>query len=314
MILKFEIRAVDLNSDLAELSSLLDQVLTDGMSVARLRGWLTNVRPVNRARVVTDHTGQIVGWSLVDRRANEPSNRGFVTLSVHPDHRRIGVGELLFSDVREFCKSIGISSLKSKVKDSEPQWLAWAQSKGFSIERQAFRSSIKLADFEFNPFTNKINQLVNENIVFTTLAKLGDSAENRRRYYETDSKAAIDIPGEDTVESWEEFCHENFNDEGYRPEGAHIAVHNEQIIGVAHAWLDKEHDRMVNAMTGVIPEYRGRGIATSLKVKTIEYAKEYGVSEILTQNDSENAPMLAVNNKLCYKRWPGAFMLVATLD
>ena len=70
---------------------------------------------------------------------------------------------------------------------------------------------------------------------------------------------------------------------------------------------------MINAFTGVIPEYRGRGIATALKVKTILHAREVGVSEILTQNDSENEPMLAINRKLGYQNWPGAYVLKATI-
>ena len=313
-MVRYEIRPVDSENDLPELAVMLDEVMTDGMSVSRLRGWLTNVRPIKRARVATNDSGTIVGWSILDRTENAPIDRGFASLIVHPNHRRHGIGEALFNDVASFCQSRGITTLISRVKDSEPEWLAWAESKGFAIERHSFRSSIKLAEFDFGPFENATTRLENEGIVFTTLAELGDTEANRRRYYEADSRAAIDIPGEDSVETWEEFCHENFNDEGYLPQGAHVAMHEQQIVAVAHAWLDKDHDRMVNAMTGVIPEYRGRGIATALKVKTIKCAKEAGVTEILTQNDSENAPMLAVNGKLGYKRWPGAYQLKATLS
>ena len=312
--MKFELRPVDHHDDLPELAAMLDQVMTDGMSVSRLRGWLTNVRPINRARIATIDSGVIVGWSILDRTENAPIDRAFASLIVHPAHRRHGIGEVLLSDIASFCRTVGITNLKSQVKDNQPGWLAWAESKGFAIERHSFRSSVKLAEFDFKPFENSITQLVNEGITFTTLANIGDSEANGRRYYEADSKAAIDVPGEDSIETWEEFRHENFNDEGYLPQGAHVAMHEQQIVAVAHAWLDKDHNRMVNAMTGVIPEYRGRGIATALKVKTIEYAKDLGVSEILTQNDSENAQILAVNNKLGYKRWPGAYQLKASLS
>lgn len=312
--MRHEIRPVDSENDLPELAAMLDEVMTDGMSISRLRGWLTNVRPINRARIASNHSGTIVGWSIVDRTENAPTDRGFASLIVHPDHRRHGIGEALFNDVASFCRTAGITNLKSQVKDSEPGWLAWAEAKGFAIERHSFRSSVKIAEFAFAPFEQATTRLENEGIVFTSLAEIGDSEANRRRYYEADSKAAIDVPGEDSIETWEEFCHENFNDEGYLPQGAHVALHEQEIVAVAHAWLDKDHDRMVNAMTAVIPEYRGRGIATALKVNTIKYAKEAGVAEILTQNDSENAPMLAVNGKLGYKRWPGAYQLKVTLS
>jgi GNAT superfamily N-acetyltransferase len=70
---------------------------------------------------------------------------------------------------------------------------------------------------------------------------------------------------------------------------------------------------MENAFTGMLRDYRGRGIAQALKVRTIMYAKQSGVSEILTENDSVNAPILAVNKKLGYKRWPGVYGLKAML-
>ena len=308
-----KIRPVDYDKDVADLVAMLDEVMTDGMSASRYSSWLNSPRPINRHVVATDDSGAIVGWSLLDRQANAQTNKGFISLIVHPNHRRKRIGTALIEDVFAHCKTVGLSQLNSQVKDNQPNWLAWAESHGFSIERHRYRSSIKLEQFDLVLYENRIAELINEGIVFTTLHELGDTEPNRHLYYEADCKAAIDIPGEDSVETWEEFSAENFNSEGYLPQGMHIAMHQGKMVGVAHAWLDADHNRMVNAMTGVIPEYRSRGIATALKVMTIKYAKDSGIPEILTQNDSENAPMLAVNGKLGYKRWPGAYALKATL-
>ena len=158
------------------------------------------------------------------------------------------------------------------------------------------------------------NSFTTSTIERTTLAELGDTDDNRRRYYEADYRAAQDIPGEDYIQSWPEYEVEVFGSEEYRPEGAYLALDGDQIIGVAHVMLDSEHDRMENLFTGVLREYRGRGIAQAMKLLTIKYAKQSGVSEILTENDSENAAMLAVNGKLGYKRWHGAYVLRATLS
>ncbi len=65
--------------------------------------------------------------------------------------------------------------------------------------------------------------------------------------------------------------------------------------------------------TGVIREYRGRGIATALKLKISEYALKNGYSTIKTRNDSTNAPMLAVNTKLGFQRKVGWIMMEKTL-
>jgi GNAT superfamily N-acetyltransferase len=51
-------------------------------------------------------------------------------------------------------------------------------------------------------------------------------------------------------------------------------------------------------MTGVLPSYRGQGLATLLKLYSIRYAQEHGNRPIYTQNDSINLAMLGLNMKL----------------
>ena len=311
--MNYKIRPIDYDHDLPVVVAMLDRVMTNGMTIEGFRAGAESPAPINRNSAAVNAAGEIVGWSLIRRSENEPPNRAFLSIIAHPNHRRSGVGTSLIAEAKTFCQSIGITELKSRVKDDEPGWNEWAKSNGFKIERHSFRSSITLADFDLSEHPSRISELVSERIVFSTLAELGDTTENRRKYYEADSAAAIDIPGEDHVESWTEYEAEVFNNKEYRPEGAHLALDGERIVGVAHVWLDAEHDRMENAFTGVIREYRGRGIATALKLLTIKHARNVGVSEILTENDSENAPILAVNRKLGYKPWPGAYGLKASI-
>ena len=54
-------------------------------------------------------------------------------------------------------------------------------------------------------------------------------------------------------------------------------------------------------------------VAQALKLQTILLAKREGVRYERTNNDSQNAPMLAVNRKLGYKPEPGIYHLLRTL-
>jgi RimJ/RimL family protein N-acetyltransferase len=58
------------------------------------------------------------------------------------------------------------------------------------------------------------------------------------------------------------------------------------------------------------PEYRGRGIARAVKLQSLAQAAERGVPFVYTDNDSENAPMLHINEKLGYKACPGFVSLL----
>lgn len=64
-----------------------------------------------------------------------------------------------------------------------------------------------------------------------------------------------------------------------------------------------------NMMTGVDRAYRGRKIVLALKLLAIKCAQRCGADYIRTNNDSENAPILAVNRKLGYESKPGKYLL-----
>ena len=94
-------------------------------------------------------------------------------------------------------------------------------------------------------------------------------------------------------------------------------------------WPDRPHDRYWIARDGDRPvalsylkfppvrgtvwagytctdaEYRGRGIARAVKLQSLAQAVALGVPVVCTDNDSENAPMLHINETLGYVRRPG---------
>ena len=53
------------------------------------------------------------------------------------------------------------------------------------------------------------------------------------------------------------------------------------------------------------PDYRGRGIARAVKLQSLAQAIELGIPSVRTGNDSENAPMLHINEALGYHSRPG---------
>lgn len=70
---------------------------------------------------------------------------------------------------------------------------------------------------------------------------------------------------------------------------------------------------MHNAFTDVDRAYHGRKIALALKLLAIQCARRYGASSIMTDNDSMNAPMLAINRKLGYQQESAMYRLLRAL-
>ena len=62
-------------------------------------------------------------------------------------------------------------------------------------------------------------------------------------------------------------------------------------------------------MTGVGRAYRGRGIATAIKVEALLRAKAKGLRAMLTTNDEPNKAMREINAKLGYQLLPAHVQL-----
>lgn len=61
----------------------------------------------------------------------------------------------------------------------------------------------------------------------------------------------------------------------------------------------------ITGTTGVLAVHRGRGVAAMIKLASLRYLKEQGYREARTHNDTANPPILALNEKLGYRRLPG---------
>jgi RimJ/RimL family protein N-acetyltransferase len=60
--------------------------------------------------------------------------------------------------------------------------------------------------------------------------------------------------------------------------------------------------------------YRGQGLARAVKLQSLAQAAERGVPFVYTDNDSENAPMLHINEKLGYRPRPGFVSLLKRVN
>lgn len=69
-----------------------------------------------------------------------------------------------------------------------------------------------------------------------------------------------------------------------------------KIIGLTYSWTDKKETGIY--FTGVLKEFRGNGIATSLKITLANYLHEQNFKKLLTNNRDTNYAILQSNKKL----------------
>jgi GNAT superfamily N-acetyltransferase len=149
-----------------------------------------------------------------------------------------------------------------------------------------------------------------EGFRFFSLAEAGVTDENKHKLYEVNRDAALDDPGNSgSFSDFYAFSKNVFDASWFRADTQILASLADRWVGLSAIGLYPEEGYAYNAFTGILRDYRDRGLAQALKLQTILLAKKEGARYIRTHNDSHNAPMLAINRKLGYQPEPGIYQV-----
>jgi GNAT superfamily N-acetyltransferase len=74
---------------------------------------------------------------------------------------------------------------------------------------------------------------------------------------------------------------------------------------IGYSYLAYHPSSVWTGFTGVLREHRGKGLARALKLQTLVQAIDLGIAAVETDNDSENTPILHINQELGYDEMPG---------
>lgn len=283
-------------------------------TVEDLRASFQNTAPGRIALrlVMVDGADTITGYSYIVHAAEMPAQHFYVWLAVDPQHRRRQIGTKLWRATLTFLETQRASRLTSEVLDDDPGSLSFAEGIGFRLERHRFHSRLDLTAFDEATYVPIIAALEAQGIRFCTLADLPDKPETNDRFCELNLAVVRDIPGE----AWDFSAYPSFFQRNilgaawFRRDAQILALDGETWAGFSTVRLLPERDSAYNRTTGVIRAYRGRHIALALKVLAARYARQQGARQIETDNDSLNAPMLAVNQRLGYMPISGVYHLV----
>ncbi|CAN5151368.1 hypothetical protein BH18CHL2_BH18CHL2_05980 [soil metagenome] len=89
-----------------------------------------------------------------------------------------------------------------------------------------------------------------------------------------------------------------------------IARQDEEIVGLSVLSYPPVRGNVWTDYTGTARSVRGRGVARALKLETVLQAFGVGVARVRTGNDSENAPILHLNEEMGYQAIPAGIQLL----
>ncbi len=281
--------------------------------------------PAGQVRVramAEDDAHEVVGYYDAWHHPWNVDGKFQLEVVVDPARRHQGIGTQLYDAVLAAVCAHGAALVEAKVWDHDPGSLYFAERRGFTLGRHIFESTLDLASFDELRFAGAIERQEAAGIHFLTLADLGDTEAAQRKLYALNRAYVLDIPGSDGTfalfEEWHRFVCEA---EWYDPAGQLIALApGAEFDPLAARWIGmtaigyfRERNSVYQMITGVDPAWRGRGLALALKLLNIRRAQTYGAAYIRTNNDSLNAPMLAINRKLGFRPEPGFYKLQLAL-
>ncbi|MGY0230283.1 GNAT family N-acetyltransferase [Longispora urticae] len=235
--------------------------------------------------------GAVVGrvTAELDIFTSEPGAAA-VDLLVRPDHRGQGIGAALFGEAELHLGEIGAHRVRTWVP-GEAALLDWARRFDFEPSRPV---SYSLADPKVLPPMPDLPP----GVTLLAAAEVGPEA-----MYELDRVTVTDEPGDIAIEMvpYDEWLALDWDDPDRQHDLSVLAVVDGKPVAHTNVQADLSTGRSWSGGTGVLREYRGRGLAKLVKSESLRRVAAAGITAAYTANDEQNAPMLAVNNWLGYR-------------
>lgn len=269
---------------------------------------------------VCGSVGQRVGMLELEtpRAENQP---GWLHLRVGTPHPEL-LPRLLDLGVRQ-AHDLEAAMLIARVREDRPE-LAPHLACGFAEYDRMFSSRLDLTRLDVGRGADKAAAVRAAGICIlpleqaTRAAGLGEFSTSRaaqRRLYDLVVSRLAAVPGAVASRPWPFEVWQARAAERYGSTLVFVAVApGGKWVGLTELFEGSLPGTLRTGLTGVEPQWQGRGVAYALKLAALGAAQERGYRSVDTMNHQANAPMLAVNRALGFVPEPATVLLRRRLE
>ena len=268
-------------------------------------------------RYVADQLGRIMAFGDYNQHPWTYHPQKFdLHVSVDPVYQKQGIGSALYEHLLAQLQPFDPITVRARAREDYQQSMRFLSQRGFVEVMRNWESRLNVHSFDFAPYEGHVERVETQGIRLTPLSELTDDPDYTHKLYELEKELGKDVPHVDvyTPVSYEVYVKRFLQSPDLFPQAWYIALDEDRYAGTSALWKSQGNPKeLYTGLTGVRREYRRRGIALAIKLKTLAFAKSQGYHVIKTWNESNNRPMLSINEQLGYIKQPAWITLAKEL-
>ena len=251
--------------------------------------------------VAVDATNRIVGTANYSGRLQYRGkvNTFSIFVNVLPSHQGQGIGAGLFDLVLTELQPHRPYDLFTNILADDSRTVRFLHEREFVDFSWEHASKIDLTTFEPAQFTAELQRVVEQDIEIKTVLDLARDPDRNQKLYDlcwvVEQGDSLETDSEKpSLEQWSQWLEPA---SGYIFDTCMVACVGDKYIGTTALEIYKNTE-LTTGLTGVLADYRRRGIATALKIHSLRSAKALGYTAAYTWSNSTNHRMININSRL----------------
>ena len=228
---------------------------------------------------------------------NTPRHTFWAHIRVHPDAQHQGIGQRLLATVQQWAAAAGAQAIRIMAHPDAHTEQFLAQT-GFTQIGTEQKFALDLTTFHHA----EVAPPAIAGYQITTLSQLMQQHEDAiEQACMLHAAISLDVPMPDepivTITKFRRLLGEALDPQHY------LLAHVDDMLVGESILMESDsdaHDYWQHA-TGVVPAFRGMGIAKHLKISAILAAKQLGARRLLTWMETSNAPIIHLNRELGFE-------------